>query len=299
MEYRRLEGIIPALVTPFDENGDVSYDALERHVNFLMESGVDALYPLGTTGEFPLMEPKEREEVAKRVIDLAGEKVPVVIQVGDDNPRITTSLISSAMESGADGVAIVTPYYYNLGGEELFTYYSKIAEEFPDVPIYLYNIPQITGVVIPIHTVERLLINYPNIWGIKDSSGDFSYFLELMKLKEKYPRLSILIGADKYILATHQMGADGNVSGFANCFPELFVSFRKAFLEGDEVNYEKFYKRILTVSEILKDGAILDLIKGSCRIRGLDVGYVRPPLKKLSPEEEKELKDALLKSGLI
>ncbi len=299
MKYRRLEGIIPAVITPFDESGGVAYDILEKHVNFLINEGVDALYPLGTTGEFPLLSVKERKLVAEIVVTTAKERVPVVVQVGDDNPDTTKELISHAMEVGADGVAIVTPYYYNLNEEELFSYYKEIAEAFPSVPIYLYNIPQVTGVRISVRIAERLLINYNNIWGIKDSSGDFSYFLNLMKLKEKYPHFLILTGTDKYILSTHERGADGNVSGFANCFPDPFVSFRRAFLEGDEANYERIYKKILTLCDILRDGAVLDLIKGCLRIRGYEVGYVHPPLKKLSREEEEELKDALQKTGLL
>ncbi len=299
MEYKRLEGIIPAVVTPFDEKGNVLYDAFSRHLDYLIESGVDALYPLGTTGEFPLLSVDERKRLAEIAIEKGNGKTPVVIQVGDDNPSVTLELAAHAMDSKADGIAVVTPYYFNLNGEELFDYYKEIAERFPDFPIYLYNIPQVTGVKIPVHTVERLIINYNNVWGIKDSSGDFSYLLDLLKLKEKYPRFIVLSGADKYILSTHEIGADGNVSGFANCFPELFVSFRRAFIEGDEANYERIYKKILIVCEILKDGAVLDLIKGSCRIRGQEVGYTRPPLKRLSLEEEEELKKALTSVGLI
>ncbi len=299
MKHRRLEGIIPALVTPFNEDGKLNYESLEKHVEFLIDSGVDALYPLGTTGEFPLLSFEERKKVAEIVIDIGHKRLPVVIQVGDDNPFITYELISHAMDYGADGVAVVTPYYYNFSGEELFEYYKAIAKKFPNTPIYLYNIPQITGVIIPIHTVEALIVNYDNIWGIKDSSGNYSYFLDLLKLKEKYPDFAILTGADKYILSTHQIGADGNVSGFANCFPEVFVSFRRAFGEGDEVNYEKEYKKILTICDILKDGAVLDLIKACGRIKGLYTGYTRRPLKRLPPHEEKELKNALLKSGLL
>ncbi len=299
MKHRKVEGIIPAVVTPFDEDGKIDYKSLEKHVEFLMNSGVDALYPLGTTGEFPLLSLDERKKVAEIVINVVSGRIPVIIQVGDDNPFVTYDLIAHAMSHGADGVAVVTPYYYNLSGEELFNYYKDITEKFSDIPIYLYNIPQVTGIVIPIRTIEALIVNYSNIWGIKDSSGDYSYFLDLMKLKEKYPDFILLTGADKYILSTYQMGADGNVSGFANCFPEVFVSFRKAFGEGDEVNYEKEYRKILTICDILKDGSVLDLIKGCGRIKGLYTGYTRKPLKRLSKSEEIELKDALSKCGLL
>jgi len=299
MKYKKLEGIIPAVITPFDEKEEVDYETLEKHIVFLVENGVDALYPLGTTGEFPLLSLNERKKIAETVIDVAEGKLPVVIQVGDDNIGITLELIEHAMNKGADGVAIVTPYYYNLTGDELFDYYSFIASRFPDTPIYLYNIPQITGIKIPIHTVEALIANYKNIWGIKDSSGDFSYFIDLMKLKGKYSYFLVLTGADKYILSTHSIGADGNVSGFANCFPELFSSFRKAFIEGDEANYEIIYGKILTICDILKNGAILDLIKGCLRVKGRNVGYPRKPLKRLTPLEETALKDALYKTGLL
>ncbi len=299
MEHKRLEGIIPAVVTPFDEKGNVLYDTFSKHLDYLIKSGVDALYPLGTTGEFPLLSVNERKKLAEIAIKKGKGKVPVVIQVGDDNPSTTLELAAHAMVNGADGIAVVTPYYFNLDGEELFDYYKEIAERFPGLPIYLYNIPQVTGVKIPIHTVERLIVNYDNIWGIKDSSGDFSYLLDLLKLKKKYPHFIVLSGADKYILSTYQIGVDGNVSGFANCFPELFVSFRKAFIEGDEINYERIYEKILVVCEILKDGSVLDLIKGCCRIRGQKVGYPRAPLRRLSLGEEEELREALISVGLI
>lgn len=295
MEYRRLEGIITALITPFDNEGRVNYEILRSHIEILIEGGVDALYPLGTTGEFPLLSQEERKKVAEEVVKAVRGRVPVVIQTGDDNIKVVEELILHAKSIGADGVAVVTPYYFNLNGDELFTFYGYIAEKYIDIPIYLYNIPQITGISIPVDIIKRLIEKYKNITGIKDSSGDFSYFMELMKLKEIHPDFVVLTGTDKYILSTHQIGADGNVSGFSNCFPEVFSSFRKAFIEGDETNYENIYKKILYISEVLKDGAVIDLIKAVCRLKGENVGYVRMPLRRISKEEERTLKDKLKK----
>lgn len=293
MEYKKLKGIVTAVITPFNEKGKVNFDILREHINLLIKNGVNALYSLGTTGEFPLLSIGERKKIAEVTIEENKGRLPIVIQTGDDNITVIENLTKHAKSIGADGVAVVTPYYYNLLDEEVFNLYDYLAKKFSDFPIYLYNIPQITGVPISKNIVKKLLLKYKNIWGIKDSSGDFSKFLDFLKLKDEFPNFLVLNGTDKYILNVYQLKADGIVSGFSNCFPKLFHEFTQYFLENDKKKYMESYRKILQICDILQNGAILDLIKAACRIKGKNVGKVRFPLKSLTLEEENKIKKDL------
>ena len=293
MNYKKLKGITTAVITPFDEKGKVNFDILRKHINYLIKNGVDALYPLGTTGEFPLLSIEERKKIAEVVVEENKGRLPIVIQVGDDNISVVENLIKHAKSIGADGVAVVTPYYYNFLDDEVFNLYDYLAKKFSDFPIYLYNIPQITSVPISKTVVKKLLLKHKNIWGIKDSSGDFSKFLDFIKLREEFLDFLVLNGTDKYILSAYQLKADGIVSGFSNCFPKLFHEFSQYFIVNDEKKYMESYRKILQICDILQNGAILDFIKGVCIIKGKNVGKVRFPLKSLSLEEERKLEKDL------
>jgi len=288
-----MKGIVTAVITPFEEKGKVNFDILREHINYLIKNGVDALYPLGTTGEFPLLSVEERKKIAEVIVEENKGRLPIVIQVGDDDISVVENLTKHAKSIRADGVAVVTPYYYNFLDDEVFNFYDYLATKFSDFPIYLYNIPQITGVPISNTVVKKLLLKHQNIWGIKDSSGDFSNFLDFLKLKDEFLDFLVLNGTDKYLLNVYQLKADGIVSGFSNCFPKLFHEFAQYFLENNERKYIESYKKILQICDILQNGAILDFTKGVCRIKGRNVGKVRFPLKSLTLEEEKKLEKDL------
>lgn len=271
-----LRGVITALVTPLDEDGRVAEKALEQLVEFQVRAGVQGLSPCGTTGEHALLTFEERQRVAEVVVRAAEGRVPVFVQTGAPSTEMTIALTRHAQRIGAHAVTIVTPYYFRLTDEALIQHYVRVAESIPDFPMYLYNIPQLTGTNLSSAVVHTLADRCPNIVGMKDSSGNLAQIIDSAAARDG--RFNIAIGSDGLLLSAAVAGIPAAISGSANVCPELFVDFYKAFWRGDLAAAQAAQGRIHHVRRVLKDGGDLSLFKALLAHRGIDAGEVRLPL---------------------
>ena len=175
----RLEGVIPALVTPFDEHEEFNEEAYRRLIDWLIERGVTGVVPCGTTGEFSMMTREERRRVLEVCVDQVNGRVPVIAGTGWTATKLVIEETQYAKDVGADAALIVNPYYLKpKGGKGIYDHYLAIAEAV-DFPIVLYNIPSCTGQYIPWQVVEDLA-EIDNIVGLKDSSGDLKYLMSVL-----------------------------------------------------------------------------------------------------------------------
>ncbi len=276
----KLKGIIVPLLTPFDSAGAVDAAVVRQLVNFLIERGIHGLFPGGTTGEGPLLTLDERRKLAEIILRETAGRVPVIIQVGALTTRDTIALAQHAQAAGANAAAVVTPYYYRLADEALFQYFQQVAAAVPDFPIYLYNIPQLTGNNISSELVTRLVECCPNIIGMKDSSGSLATLTACLPLRAGH--FNAVNGSDGLILAAIAMGVEACVSGNANVFPELLVALYHAATSGDLVQARELQRQVDAVRRILADGGDLSLFKAILARRGVSVGTVRSPLPQAS-----------------
>lgn len=272
----KIKGVIVALLTPFDARGALDPDATWRLVDYLIARGVKGLFAVGTTGEMPLLTVEERCQMAASVVEAAARRVPVVIQTGSAATRQTIELTRHAQAIGADAAAIIPPYYYHYDDEALFQYFAQVAEQTPDFPIYLYNNPAVTCNTVTLSVLRRLIERYPNIAGLKDSSGTLATLAASRQLRDG--SFNTATGADGLILAGAAMGIDACVSGNANVVPELVVALHAAATQGDLPRARELQATLDAVRAILGDGADLSLFKGVLARRGLAVGAVRAPL---------------------
>lgn len=206
-------------MTPFDEREAVDEDSLAELVETLVSSGIDALFPNGTTGEFASLDPDERRRVLEVVVD-AADDVPIVAGAGATSVAETLDYVSQAAEIGADAAVIVPPYFHAANapaGNERF--FEAVADE-ADLPLLLYNIPACTGREIAVETVEAVA-EHENVVGLKDSSGDLEYFLTA--LRRTPDDFLLLQGYDALLLPSLRMGADGGVNALSNAVPEAFA----------------------------------------------------------------------------
>ncbi len=276
MQEIYLKGVIIPMVTPFDAQGRLDEAATRQLTNYLIERGVHGLFPAGSTGEGPLLTADERRQLAEIVVQETAGRVPVIIHTGALTQAETIALTQHAQSIGAQGVAIVTPFYFRLKDEALLRFYEQVAASVPDFPIFLYNIPQLTGNNISAELVARLVERCPNIVGMKDSSGSLATLAASLPLRGG--KFSAAIGADGLFLAAVAMGIGASVSGNANVVPELFVALYDAAASGDLVRARALQRQIDVVRRILEDGGDLSLFKGMLAKRGIPVGKVRPPL---------------------
>jgi 4-hydroxy-tetrahydrodipicolinate synthase len=275
----RIKGVIVPLLTPFDDHGGVDFAALRRLVNFLIERGIKGLFPVGTTGEGPLLTKQERRQLAEAVVEAADGRVPVIVHTGSITTKETIDLTKHAQEIGAQAAAIIPPYFFHYQDQALYHHFVAVASAVSSFPIYLYNNPGVGGSSLSLELVTRLVEERANIVGMKDSSGSLEM---LTLLSYKYEGFNTANGGDGQILMGAASGIDACVSGNANVVPELVVALQQAAAEGKLEQARKLQRQMDQVRQLLEDGRDLAVFKGVLARPGLPVGTVRRPLLQAS-----------------
>lgn len=291
-----VRGVITALVTPFDAQGRINEQALERLVEFQIRAGVHGLSPCGTTGEVALLSFEERQRVAEIVVRATTGRVPVLVQTGAASTDATIALTRHAQKIGASAATVVTPWYYRYSDDALIQHYLRVAESVPDFPIYLYNIPQLTGNHLTPTIVHQIAARCPNVVGLKDSCGVLASIID--SADARGGKFNVAIGSDGLLLSAAVAGIGAAISGNANAVPELFVEFYRALWSGDWTSAQALQARIQHVRRILKDGGDLSLFKAVVSHRGIPCGGVRAPLLTAPPETMAATMRALLEQGI-
>lgn len=229
---KRLTGVVAPLVTPFDSQGRIDTESLKRLTNYVIDGGIQALYPCGTNGEMMMLSIEERKLVAETVIEECANRIPVFVQAGAQTLEGTLELEEHAVVHGADGIGVVTPPFFKLSDEELFQYYQTISKSAPeDFPIYLYGIPQNAVNDISFSLANRLAEECRNIVGIKYSFPDVCKIEQFLTICNG--EFSVLVGPDELFQAVVQIGGDGVVSGNAQIFCREFEDIWEALVRGD------------------------------------------------------------------
>ncbi len=291
---QKIGGLFTALITPFDDKGRVDAERMSNLVRFQISKGVDGLYPCGSTGLGPMLNPDERKTVAGAVIEEASGKIPVVVQVGSADTATSIELAKHAEKAGATAVASLTPYYYKPGDRAVFKHFEAISKSV-GIPAFAYNIPQFTGNNLQPGAVAAMA-KAGIVAGIKDSSRDF---LQLLDLLDAVPEEFVVMnGTEEYGLFSLMAGADGLVSGGANAIPELFKSLVAAQRGASYDDALKAQTMVLKVKDVVKAGPISAYYE-ILRERGIDCGKPRAPLLPTGTSEAKRTVEELKELRLI
>ena len=294
-------GLMPAMVTPFDERGEVDLEATEAVVERFMEAGVDGISPLGSTGEFSHLTSDERKRFAEEVVRIVAGRVPLVVGVGAAGTKEMVELARHAESAGADAVLVVSPFYWTVGEEALFRHFAAVAEAV-DIPVFIYNLPLLINTDLSASLVARIAAEYPNVAGIKDTTAQYTHTVEvLQEVKPARPDFSVLAGFEPLILPSMLAGADGSICAFANVAPELFVDLVKAAREGDLQRAAELHRRVLF---LLTLGAASDppisAVKLAMRMLGVPISpAVRGPALPIPDEAHEKVEGVLREAGLL
>jgi 4-hydroxy-tetrahydrodipicolinate synthase len=288
-------GVICPILTPFDDRGCIDFTALHRLVDFLAERGVDGLLPGGTTGEGMLLSGEERKQLIEAVVEQAAGRVKVLAHTGSITTTETVDLSCHARDAGADGVSVITPYFYSLDEQALFTHYLAVANAVPDFPVSLYCYPGNAKHEISSALLRRLCVAAPNIVAIKSSSPDLIRFQEYVQSSDE--GFNPLCGVDALALPALSIGAKGQVSGNANVFPETFRRLYDAYAAGNLVECRRQQMIINRIRAVFHDNLVW--FKAAMALRGIPVGPPRPPLRDLTPHERAELEAGVNRLGLF
>ena len=290
-----LTGSMVALITPMYENGDIDFDALEKLVNFHIESGTKAIVSVGTTGESATLNHDEHIEVMKKTIEYSNGRIPVVAGTGANSTSEAIELTEAAKDINADACLLVTPYYNKPTQEGLYQHYKKIAESV-EIDQILYNVPGRTGVDMSVDTVARLA-NIENIIGVKDATGDLNVAKSLI---QKCPESFILLsGDDGTAIDFILMGGHGGISVTANVVPKLLSTAYDLAIRG---NLEKAKEIDLEISNLhshlfIESNPIP--VKWAMHKMGFCENGIRLPLTKLESESRKIIEVDLQNQGLL
>ncbi len=286
------EGIIPALVTPFDDELKVDYRGIEKNLEFL-EKYVDALVPAGTTGEAATLSYQEHIEVVKHVAEVS--KLPVIGGAGSNSTREAVFLAKEVEKAGAEAAMLVTPYYNKPNAEGLYLHYKTVAESV-SIPIIIYNVPSRTACNITPDVVERLA-EIDNIVGIKEASGNLKQVCEIIK---RTPDDFILLSGDDFLtLAILCLGGKGVISVAANVAPQMMKEMYTAFKEGNLEKAREMHYRLMPLFSALFIDTNPIPVKKAMELMGMPAGKPRPPLVELNEEKTEKLKEVLKSLGLL
>jgi len=227
---KKIEGVLTAIVTPFDKEGELNLDELKRQVIRQLNAG-NGIFCGGTNGEFFVLNEKEKLTVTETCVDEVSGRGNVVAHIGEISTRETIRLGKQIEKLGVDAVSVITPYFVPLNQRELINHYTAIADAL-SVPVFLYNIPARTGNTIAPETA-RILAEHPNIIGVKDSAGSYeslSGYLDAVKDSKDF---AVLNGPDSLIHQGYVDGCSACISGLANVAPRQINDIWSRFHAGD------------------------------------------------------------------
>lgn len=283
-----IEGVLPAIITPFTKDNKVDKEGLEQNIGFLTGNGVSGIVPCGTTGEAATLSIKEHEKVVEYAVEYS--TVPVIAGTGSNNTTEALELTKFALDAGADGALLITPYYNKPNDRGMLAHFKTIAESV-DIPIILYNVPSRTGVNLKPEVVAELA-RVSNIIGVKEASGSLDQITRILELT-KDEDFAVFSGDDGLTLPIIALGGAGVISVVANVAPKIMVSMVEAFKKGDNEKARELHLSLapLTRAMFLETNPIP--VKKAVELIGLPAGNLRLPLGPMSEENEKKLRSAL------
>ena len=281
-----LHGVVPPTVTAFAPDESLDTEGTAAHARFVVEGGADAVFPLGTNGEFALLSPAERDRVVEAVVDEVGGEVPVIAGVGAPSTRETVARAEAAAGAGADGLVVVTPYYYPLDATAAVEHYRRVAAA-TDLPVYVYHIPSKTGNALSLGALDEIAA-IDGVAGLKDSSKDVPWLGQAI---DAHPELTFMAGSDSLLFAGLEIGCTGLVSAVANAFPELVAGLYDAYAAGEEWRARELQSQVYDVRDALKRGPYMAGVKTALSLRDVDfdVGGLRSPLRTMDEDDRTAL----------
>jgi 4-hydroxy-tetrahydrodipicolinate synthase len=289
---RRFQGIVTPLVTPLSDHDTLDRAGLRRLIEHVIQGGVSGIFILGTTGEGPSLGYRLRREVITQTCEMVDHRLPVLVGITDTAFVESIDLSLVAADAGATAVVAAPPYYLPVAQSELVRYVEHLSADLP-LPLMLYNMPAVTKVWYEIETL-RTLSKIETIVGIKDSSGDLSYFGRLMSLREQRPDWSILIGPEHLLPQAIQCGGDGGVCGGSNVFPRLFADCYQAAVRRDEFRLRSLSCQIDALQNIYAVGKTPSrfIQATKCALSVVDIcdDFMTEPICRFDSHEREEVR---------
>jgi len=285
------EGIFVPNVTPFDEKGEILFDALGDLIEYWVESGVSGVVANASTGEGPYLSREEKSQVIEYIVDKVDGRVRVFAGSGSMSTRETIQLTRDALDAGAEAALITTPFFFKPSENEVRAFFIDVLNSV-DLPVILYNVPKFTGYSVNPSVVSAIANECSNLVAIKDSSGNPGTMAEVIRLCGD--KINALSGSADMILPTLMLGGKGAIIAVGNVIPQECTSLLSAFRNNDLATAGDFQMRASFVNKVLvRENPQIAAIKAALTKIGYESGIPRKPLLRISDEKMEEIASTL------
>jgi 4-hydroxy-tetrahydrodipicolinate synthase len=291
----KFRGTATAIVTPFKKDGSVDEQALRRFVDFQINGGVEALVPVGTTGENPTLNSDEQKRVIEIVIEQANKRVKIFAGAGSNNTTEVIEKVRFVKKAGADAALVVGPYYNKPTQNGYFQHFKAIADAV-DIPLIIYNVPGRTGGNIEAATMLRMAEEIPNVVMAKEASGNIAQIMEIARNMPKH--FSLLSGDDALAYPLIALGGDGCISVVANEVPKEYSHLMRLCLKGEWPEALQLQYRLLPLMNVNFIESSPIPVKTALAMMGMIEENFRLPMVPLTEPSRVKLKKVLSELNL-
>ncbi|MBP2627486.1 MAG: yagE [Firmicutes bacterium] len=290
-------GVITPVITVLDEQGKLDLEGNRLVINRLIDNGMNGLLFLGSIGEFFALSLEEKKEFIRFVVQTVNKRVPVLIGTGATIQEEVIELTHFAQQAGADGVTVISPYYFKLNSDTLYRYYANLARS-TTIPIMIYNFPDRTAVNLEPELVLKLAKEFKHIVAIKDTVDNISHTRTLIHVvKNVRPDFSILSGYDEYLIPNLMAGGDGVIGGMSNVIPNVFSGLLTAYNNKDFSGVTIAQSKISMLMNLYDiSQPFVAAIKGAVAAQGVPIGaFVKEPSGSLDTQQIEKITALLQK----
>jgi len=286
------EGVIPAVVTPFDSDGQVDSAALARNAEWLLEQGCPGLVGTGTMGEAGSLSAAERRLVIETLVEAANGRATVTAGISSGTPAASIGFAADAAAAGAGGLMLLPPLGYEGDAREIEAFYRAVAEA-SGLPVMAYNNPKASGTDMRPELVARLA-RIEGVVAVKECSCDARRIPAILNLTEGF---EVLVGGDDWALEGFTAGATGWISGVANVAPGESIELLRLCTEGRLDEARSVYARLLPLARLDMHPKLVQFFKAAMDLVGREGGPCRPPRLALSTAERSVVEEAVRALG--
>ncbi len=295
-----LGGLIPAVHSPLDQNGELNLAVVERQAERCINTGCSGVYVAGTTGECHSLTPDERLSLFKRWGEVVqGTELSLICHVGDNSLPVAKSLAAASQAAGADAIASMAPCFFRPDSVDvLLPYLKEISSAAPETPFYFYDIPVMTHVEVSmIELLERAKTEFPNLAGLKFTNGNLMDLQTLLRIDPE--RYNILFGFDEMLSAAWLYGVRGAVGSTYNHFAKLYLAIGAAVEAGDDDTVQRLQNLSVNIIRAFQKPGFAAASKEAMAFFDVDCGTVRSPLQPLTDDQRSDLRQSLESLGAM
>lgn len=297
-ETEKIKGIIVPIITPVDDEGNISDSKLRKMVNHVIDHGVHGILAFGSNSEFYMFDEDEMIEATKVILDEVKGRVPVFFGIGAIRTSHAIRIAKKAAALAVDGISVLNPMFIKPTEEALYHHFCKIADAIPEKMMLVYNNPGRSGYSMSLKVISRLAHDKENIVGIKDSSGDVTFLSELIRMNADVD-FKVMAGKDTIVYPALCVGAVGSVCSTANMFTELVAGIYDKYVAGDLAGALE-NQFILNPIRLSQDAASFPAAtKDMANLMGLEVGPSIAPTEATTGPILENMKQEMKKAGFL